>query len=163
MAIRIPNAVRRLLLEGLVVTALSKALAGCNQKTEAAAPEPRPVRTITVEKHEAGTEVTLTGRIEAEDEVSLGFRISGRLLENNGRLGDRVKTDQLIARLEPQNEMNQLRSAQANLAAAQAALTQAQNHFERQDTLLEQGWTTRANHDQAKKALQTSQAQVDSA
>ena len=53
MAIRIPNAIRRLLLEGLVVSALSTALAGCNQKTEAAAPEPRPVRTITVEKHEA--------------------------------------------------------------------------------------------------------------
>jgi RND family efflux transporter MFP subunit len=163
MAVRILNAVRCLLLNGLVASTLSTFLAGCNQRTEAAAPELRPVRTVTVEKREAGTPVTLTGRIEAEDEVSLGFRISGRLLENSGRLGDRVETGQLIARLEPQNEMNQLRSAQANLAAAQAALTQAQNHFERQDTLLEQGWTTRANHDQAKKALQTAQAQVDSA
>jgi RND family efflux transporter MFP subunit len=152
-----------LLLNGLVASALSTVLAGCNQKTEAAAPEPRPVRTTTVEKREASTPVTLTGRIEAEDEVALGFRIAGRLLENNSRLGDRVEAGQLVARLEPQNEMNQLRSAQANLAAAQAALTQAQNHFERQDTLLEQGWTTRANHDQAKKALQTAQAQVDSA
>jgi membrane fusion protein, multidrug efflux system len=163
MAARVPNAVRCLLLEGLVLSALAAVLAACNQNTEAAAPEPRPVRTITVEKREAGTPVTLTGRIEAEDVVDLGFRISGRLLENNGRLGDRVETGQLIARLEPQNEMNQLRSAQANLAAVQAALTQAQNHFERQDTLLEQGWTTRANHDQATKALQTAQAQVDSA
>ncbi|HXX49672.1 MAG TPA: efflux RND transporter periplasmic adaptor subunit [Xanthobacteraceae bacterium] len=163
MVARISNAVRRLLLEGLVASALAAVLAACNQNTEAAAPEPRPVRTVTVEKLEAGTPVTLTGRIEAEDEVDLGFRISGRLLENNGRLGDRVEAGQLVARLEPQNEMNQLRSAQANLAAAQAALTQAQNHFERQDTLLEQGWTTRANHDQAMKALQTAQAQVDSA
>jgi membrane fusion protein, multidrug efflux system len=163
MPARISNAVRCLLLNGLVASALSTVLAGCNQKTEAAAPEPRPVRAVTVEKREASTPVTLTGRIEAEDEVALGFRIAGRLLENNSKLGDRVETGQLIARLEPQNEMNQLRSAQANLAAAQAALTQAQNHFERQDTLLEQGWTTRANHDQAKKALQTAQAQVDSA
>ena len=163
MVARVSNAVRRLLLEGLVASALAAVLAACNQNTEAAAPEPRPVRTVTVEKLEAGTPVTLTGRIEAEDEVDLGFRISGRLLENNGRLGDRVEAGQLVARLEPQNEMNQLRSAQANLAAAQAALTQAQNHFERQDTLLEQGWTTRANHDQAMKALQTAQAQVDSA
>jgi len=163
MVARVSNAVRRLLLEGLVASALAAVLAACNQNTEAAAPEPRPVRTVTVEKREAGTPVTLTGRIEAEDEVDLGFRISGRLLENNGRLGDRVEAGQLVARLEPQNEMNQLRSAQANLAAAQAALTQAQNHFERQDTLLEQGWTTRANHDQAMKALQTAQAQVDSA
>ena len=56
-----------------------------------------------------------------------------------------------------------MRAAQANLAAAQGQLTQARNHFERQDTLLEQGWTTRANHDQAKQALQTAQSQVDAA
>ena len=163
MAARIPSAVGSLLLRGLIVSALSAFLAACDQRTEAAAPEPRPVRTVMVEKREAGTPVTLTGRIEAEDEVDLGFRISGRLLENGNRLGDRVEAGQLVARLEPQNEMNQLRSAQANLAAAEAALTQAQNHFERQDTLLKQGWTTRANHDQATKALQTAQAQVDSA
>ena len=163
MAARVPNAVRRLLLQSLAASALSTFLAACNENTEAAAPEPRPVRTVTVGKRETGTPVTLTGRIEAEDQVDLGFRISGRLLENTGRLGDRVEAGQLVARLEPQNEMNQLRSAQANLAAAQAALTQAQNHFERQDTLLKQGWTTRANHDQATKAMQTAQAQVDSA
>ena len=118
-----PHAVCRFFVQGLIASALSAVLAACNQQTEAAAPEPRPVRTVTVEKREAGTPVTLTGRIEAEDEVELGFRISGRLLENNGRLGDRVKTGQVVARLEPQNEMNQLRSAEANLVAAQAALT----------------------------------------
>jgi RND family efflux transporter MFP subunit len=69
----------------------------------------------------------------------------------------------MVARLESQNERNALRSAQANLAAAQGQLTQARNHFERQDTLLKQGWTTRATHDDAKQALQTAQSQVDAA
>jgi membrane fusion protein, multidrug efflux system len=143
--------------------ALSALLVGCRPESEAAAPQVRPVRTVTIEKREAGSPVTLTGRIEAKDEVALGFRISGRLLENKANLGDRVKPGDVIARLEPQNELNQLRSAEANFAAAQAQLTQAQNHFERQDTLLQQGWTTRAIWDQAKKALQTARAQVDSA
>jgi membrane fusion protein, multidrug efflux system len=143
--------------------ALLAFLVGCRPDLEAAAPQARPVRTVTVEKHEAGSPVTFTGRIEAKDDVALGFRISGRLLENKTRLGDRVKPGEVIARLEPQNELNQLRSAEANLSAAQAQLTQAQNHFERQDTLLQQGWTTRAIWDQATKALQTAQAQVDSA
>ena len=105
----------------------------------------------------------MTGRIEAKDEVNLAFRIPGRLIDNNLRQGDRVEAGQVVARLEPQNEQNTLRSAEAAYAAAQAALTQAQNHFDRQDTLLQQGWTTRANHDQALKALQTAQAQVDAA
>ena len=53
-------------------------LAACQQETTTEAPEARPVRTITVEKREAGTPVTMTGRIEAEDEVTFAFRISGR-------------------------------------------------------------------------------------
>jgi RND family efflux transporter MFP subunit len=114
-----------------------------------------------VEKRAAGVPITLTGRIEAEDEVALAFRISGRVLENSLKLGDRVQPGQVVARLESQNERNALRAARANLAAAQGQLTQARNHFERQDTLLEQGWTTRANHDQAKQAQQTAQSQVD--
>ena len=85
------------------------------------------------------------------------------MLENSLRIGDRVTAGQVVARLETQNEQNAVRSAEASYAAAHAALTQAQNHFDRQDTLLDQGWTTRANHDQALKALRTAQAQVDAA
>ena len=138
-------------------------LAACQKETDTAAPAPRPVRTTTVEKREAGQPLTFTGRIEAEDEVSVAFRISGRLLENSGKLGDRVPAGQLMARLEPQNELNALRQAQAGLAAAQGQLTQARNHFERQETLLAQGWTTRANFDVATQAQQTAQSQVDAA
>src|SRR5262247_1701873 len=143
--------------------ALPAMLVACQPQVEAAAPQARPVRTVTTEKREAGVPVTLTGRIEAGDEVALAFRISGRVLENNRKLGDRLESGQVVARLESQNERNALRAAQANLTAAQGQLTQARNHFERQDTLLEQGWTTRANHDQAKQAQQTAQSQVDAA
>lgn len=123
----------------------------------------RPVRTVVAERHEAGVPITMTGRIEAEDEVSLAFRIAGRILESDVKLGDRVTAGQLVARLESQNELNTLRTAQANLAAARGQLRQARNNFERQDTLLKQGWTTRANHDQATQAFATAQAQVDAA
>ncbi len=123
----------------------------------------RPVRTVTVEKREAATAITLTGRVESSDEAALGFRIGGRIIERPVNVGDRVKAGQILARLEPQNEMNALRAAQANLVAAQARLTEARNRFERQQTLLGQGWTTRANFDLAEKASATSQAQVDAA
>jgi RND family efflux transporter MFP subunit len=153
----------RMLMMALVTIAPSLPLAACQREPEAAAPTPRPVRTISVEKREAGQPLTFTGRIEAEDEVSVAFRISGRLLESNGKLGDRMQAGQLMARLESQNELNTLRQAQAGLAAAQGQLTQARNHFERQQTLLAQGWTTRANYDVATQAQQTAQSQVDAA
>jgi RND family efflux transporter MFP subunit len=138
-------------------------LTACQKDAETAPPEPRPVRTATVEKRQGGVPLTFSGRIEAEDEVVLAFRISGRLLEVNPKVGDRLVTGQLVARLESQNEVNALRQAQAGLAAAQGQLTQARNHFERQQTLLEQGWTTRANFDVATQAQQTAQSQVDAA
>jgi RND family efflux transporter MFP subunit len=153
-AFRLPRTVL-ILLAPLVL------LAACQPDVETAAPDPRPVRTVTVEKREAGVPITLTGRIEADDEVTLSFRIAGRLLDNDNKLADRVQPGQVVARLESQNERNTLRAARANLAAAEAQLTQARNHFERQDTLLKQGWTTRANHDQAKQAQQTAQSQVE--
>ena len=128
----------------LAALALSATLLGCSPQTDTAAPQPRPVRTTTVEQREAGVPITLTGRIEAEDEVALAFRISGRVLENDRKLGDRLESGQVVARLESQNERNALRAAQANLVASQGQLTQARNHFERQDTLLKRP-TTRAS------------------
>jgi len=142
--------------------ALPLALAACDQQP-ASPPvaEVRPVRTVVAEKREAGSPITLTGRIAAEDEVALAFRIAGRVIVNDLNAGDRLTTGQLVARLESQNELNTLRTAQANLIAAQGQLTQAQNHFQRQDTLFKQGWTTRTNYDQAVQAQQTAEAQVD--
>ncbi len=147
----------------IILVGLSSFLGSCSPEAEKAEPEIRPVRSVTVERREAGVPVTLTGRIEAEDEVPLAFRISGRLVKVNANLGDRIEAGQLVAQLESQNEMNALRAARANLTAAQGQLTQARNHFERQDTLLKQGWTTRVNHDQATQALQTAESQVKAA
>src|SRR5215831_14952461 len=163
MRICIDHAAARELRAIAPALTLLAALSGCSPQTETSAPQPRPVRTATVEQREAGVPITLTGRIEAEDEVALAFRISGRILDKDRKLGDRVEAGQVVARLESQNERNALRAAQANLVSAQGQLTQARNHFERQDTLLKQGWTTRANHDQAAQALQTATSQVDAA
>ena len=136
-------------------------VAACNEQADIAEPAPRPVRTVTIEKSEAGVPVVLTGRIEALDEASLGFRLSGRMTERAVNTGDRVGSGQLLGRLEALNELNALTAAKANVAAAQAKLTQVRNHFERQQTLLAQGWTTRANFDQAERERLTAEAQLD--
>ena len=77
----------------LVAVALTLLLSACQRETETAAPTARPVRTTTVEKRQAGQPLTFTGRIAAEDEVNMAFRISGRLVENSGKLGDGCRAD----------------------------------------------------------------------
>ena len=148
----------------LAALTLALAQAGCKPETaEEAPPPPRPVRTVVVEKGGLAKSIVLTGHIQAEKEVALAFRIGGRIIERSVGTGDRVKPDDVVAKLDPQNELNTLRSARAALSAAKARLEQDSNHFDRQDTLLKQGWTTRANFDQAQQALRTAQAAVDDA
>ena len=145
----------------IILTVVS--LAACQREVEVLAPAERPVRAVTVEKGEGGVPTTLTGRIEARDEAALAFRIPGRIAENDLRLGDRVNPGQVLARLESQNEQNALRTARARAAAAEAQLTEARNRFDRQETLLAGGWTTRPRFDEAQQALRTAQSQVDDA
>ena len=144
-----------------LAAAIAVSLAACEPDADTSTPQVRPVRTITVTRGEASVPVTLTGRIEAQDEAALAFRISGRIAENDLKLGDRLERGQVLARLESQNELNALRTAQAKVAAAAGQLTQARNQFERQQTLLADGWTTRVRFDEAKQALQSAQSQVD--
>ncbi len=145
----------------LLATALMAA--GCEQKTKAKSAEARPVRTITAEKSGTGETVVLTGQISAENEASLAFRIGGRIIERSVDVGARVEPDQVLAKLDPQNELNALRSAKATLSAAEGKLVEATNTFDRQKTLLPQGFTTQVLFDQAQQALRTTQSQVDNA
>lgn len=138
-------------------------LAGCERKTEAKAVQARPVRTITAEKSGTGETVVLTGQISAENEASLAFRIGGRIIDRLVDVGARVEPDQVLARLDPQNELNALRSAQAAYSAAEGKLVEASNTFDRQKTLLPQGFTTQVLFDHAQQALRTAQANVDNA
>lgn len=138
-------------------------LAACGSGEEPAAEPIRPVRVVTVERHEGGETLSLSGQIQAQDEVSLSFRIDGRMIERLVNVGDPVEAGQVVARLDPEPARNALRTAQANLSAAMGQQTLARNDYERQETLLGQGWTTRARYDAAAQALKAAAAQVDSA
>jgi membrane fusion protein, multidrug efflux system len=154
-----PGTAPRLLLAGLVLALLS----ACQPEADTAPPQVRPVRTVTVMKREVGETVSYTGRIQAENETRLAFRISGRMVERSVNVGDHVDPGQVVAKLEPQDELNALRTAQASVAAAQGQLNQAQSNFDRQQTLLARDIASRAQFEQAESALKTARAQLDTA
>ena len=153
----------RSLKPGIVAVALIAAtLAGCNKPPPPAA-QARPVRTITVERGAEGETVSLTGQVRAKDQVSLSFRIDGRMIDRPVHVGDVLKEGQFIARLDPLNEQNALTTARANLTSLEAVLTQARLTFWRKQELLKNGWTPRAEFDEAQQKLLSAQAVVDSA
>ncbi|HCN69002.1 MAG TPA: efflux transporter periplasmic adaptor subunit, partial [Candidatus Accumulibacter sp.] len=145
----------------LLTLAALALLAACQRADEAAAPEIRPVRVITIETRSAGGLVSLTGLVQAQTEINESFRIDGRLVERTVDIGDNVKPGQLIARLDPQNEESGLNAARAQLAAARAQLVEARNNHARMRELVAEDAVSRASFDQAVALLKTAESQVE--
>ncbi len=143
----------------LLMVVLTVSLLACQRRMELLAEEGRPVRTMRVEQRSDAA--MLTGRVEAEDELALAFRISGRMAESGLKPGDRVQAGQVLARLELHNELGALRAAQASLAAAKAQLARARKDFQRQEVLLKQSFTTHVRYHLVKQDLQAAQAQAE--
>ncbi|RVG73126.1 efflux RND transporter periplasmic adaptor subunit [Sinorhizobium meliloti] len=148
----------------IAILAACVSLVGCDdQQKELAPPEARAVRVTVVAHSPGGEPFSLTGHIRAQNEAALAFRIDGRLKERHVDVGARVAAGKLVARLESHNERNAYQSAHAALTAARATLDQVRGAFERQRSLLARGFTTRAQFEQAEKALLTAQSQAASA
>ena len=138
-------------------------LAACQREVEAPAPEIRPVRALIIEKRAAGSSVTITGNVQAQNEVNQSFRIDGRLIERLVDVGDTVKVGQLIATLDPQNEESGVQAARAQLSAAQARLAEARSNYERMRDLVVEDAVSRSQFDQAEALRKTAESQVEAA
>ena len=127
-------------------------------------PEPvRPVRVVSVEVLPGGESVTLTGNVQAQDDVALAFRVGGQLIERAVNVGDQVRAGQVIARLDAVNERHAVDAARANLAGAMARLVEARNTVQRYQPMVARGFVARAQFDRAVEARDAAQAQVDAA
>lgn len=144
------------------VMAIALVAASCNEEKEAPPPV-RFVRTVTVEAPREAPALTFTGHVEAQDQASLAFRIGGRVAERLVGVGASVREGEVVARLDPENELNDLRSARAALAGAQGDLRKAESQFERQSHLLQRHITTQSDFESAKQALTAARAQVEAA
>jgi membrane fusion protein, multidrug efflux system len=139
------------------------ALAACKKEEKAAAPDVRPVRTVTVEPREGGETVSLTGEIQPRYQADIGFRVNGKILARPVDVGTQVKKDDLLARLDPQQYRQDLEVAKAEVAKADAEVTRSRAQEYRQRELLKNGHTTQVAYDQALKTFKTAQAQADAA
>ena len=157
---RVPKAAGRI----LAAIAAAALCAACQREAQAPPAPARPVRTVTVELSRAAPSTSFAGQIEARDEVSLGFRIAGRVLERTVGVGAQVRQGQVVAQARFRERAERAcaprvprwRPRRAS-CGRQKASTSGQAH------LLARGVTSQADFDAAEQARTVARSQVDAA
>jgi RND family efflux transporter MFP subunit len=124
--------------------------------------EVRPVRTAVADPKPIEDDRQAVGEIKPRQESDLGFRVAGKVVSRAVDVGVTVKKGDLLARLDEQDTQNKLKSAEADVAAAEAVLVEAQGSESRLRALVGTGATTRANYDAALRNLRSAEAKLDS-
>jgi RND family efflux transporter MFP subunit len=143
--------------------ALSLTAGGCGKEAAPKAPEIRPVRTVVVDPKSIDDDRQAVGEIKPRTESDLGFRVTGKLISRPVDVGVSVKKGDVLARLDEQDFQNRLRSAEADVVAADAVLAEARGSEGRLRQLMASGTTTRANYDASLRNLRSSEAKLESA
>src|SRR5580700_5362524 len=137
-------------------------LSACNDRS-AAPNRALYVRTELVQPLDRARAATLTGEVQARFRADLSFRVSGRVVARFADVGAHVEAGDVLARLDPAEQQADVDAATAAEAAAEAQLRVASATFERQKTLIAEGFTTRVVFDNAQEGLRNAEASLEAA
>jgi HlyD family secretion protein len=115
---------------------------------------------VPVERRNLVVSASASGAIEPILTVDVKSKASGEIIGMNVQTGDDVKSDQLLASIDPRIPRNNLAQAQANLAVARAQLANASAQLARSDTLFKAQAVTQTEYDGAKLDYANANASV---
>ena len=137
-------------------------LSGCSRKEPA--PDPvRAVKLLEIKAQPLEKVVEYAGDVRASTESSLGFQVSGKLLQRLVNVGDSVRKGQLLAQLDGQDYALAVQAAQAQVVAAKTQRDLAQADWQRFSALKDQGFISGVELDRRKANVQAAQAQLEQA
>jgi RND family efflux transporter MFP subunit len=120
----------------------------------------RAETTFTVRPHEITDQKAVFATVESPNVVPARTRIGGTIASLSVRQGDTVTQGQVIAVVADEKLTLQLKALDAQIAALQSQLAQAQLDFNRAETLARSGAGSRADLDKARTALDVGTANL---
>ena len=114
---------------------------------------PTQVGVVQVQPQPVPRILTLPGRAVAQSEAAIRPRVGGLVTEILYKPSTALETGAPMFRIDPTTYEANLKSAQAQVSSAQAALTEARTSFGRTEQLLGSG-TTQAQVDQSRATLE---------
>ena len=150
---------------GLVLLAgLGLGVSACTEaQTETATEIIRPVKVVEIANADATRKLDYSGTVKARTEMNLGFRVAGKIIERHVDIGDRVKPGDLLARIDPTDYELAVKTADANLAAAERQVETAGFTMKRAQQLFAKKFSPQADLDTATLAYQQAVATRDAA
>ncbi|MBT8768582.1 efflux RND transporter periplasmic adaptor subunit [Metapseudomonas boanensis] len=103
---------------------------------------------------------TFPGEVRARYEPELAFRIGGKVAKRLVEVGERVKKDQPLAELDPQDVRLQLEATRAQVAAAQANLKLVRAERDRYRTLLDRKLISESQYDNVENQYRAGEARL---
>lgn len=137
-------------------------LTACHERAPAAA-APRPIVAVAIHPDGLPPEASLPGDVQARYSTPLSFRVGGKIIERDVRLGDTVKAGQVVARLDPTDLQKSLANAQAQLDAAQHRFVYAKQQLDRDSAQAHENLIAPAQLEQTQDAYASAAAQRDAA
>ncbi|TPL45766.1 efflux RND transporter periplasmic adaptor subunit [Mesorhizobium sp. B2-4-6] len=138
------------------------ALAACSRSQEKPPEIIRPVLSMVVEPKTVET-FGFAGSVEPQYSADLAFRLLGRVVSRDVKVGDLVTKGTTIAALDPTALELAVQASKADLSNAQAQFTNTAASEDRQRQLLASANTSQATFDAAKQARQAAEAGVERA
>lgn len=135
-------------------------LAGCTREQPDAA-QPRAVNVVKVSVGKDISEVAYSGEILPRYETALGFRVSGKIVARLADIGDQVKANAILARLDPKDQKLNSQAVRSRLAAAEAAYKQALADVKRYTDLYEQEFISGVEFDRRRTQFEVTKAQYE--
>ncbi|NBA94520.1 efflux RND transporter periplasmic adaptor subunit [Pseudomonas sp. R5(2019)] len=137
---------------------LALLLGACGQEPTAQA----TLRPALVVQPEPATAVvdSYPGEVHARFEPALAFRIGGKVSRRWVEEGDRVKAEQPLAELDPQDVRLQLEASRAQVAAAEANLNLVRAERDRYKTLMDRQMVSKSQYDNAENLFRSGQARL---
>ncbi|MBJ9976036.1 efflux RND transporter periplasmic adaptor subunit [Pseudomonas sp. S75] len=136
-------------------------LTACSAEV-AAPPAPRPALVIQPRAALAAAE-SYPGEVRARFEPALAFRIAGKVSKRLVEEGQRVKANQPLAELDPQDVRLQLDATRAQLAAAEANLALVRAERDRYQRLFERQMVSHSLYDNAENLYRAGLARLKQA
>ncbi|EPE95201.1 efflux RND transporter periplasmic adaptor subunit [Rhizobium grahamii] len=130
--------------------AVALAVSGCSEEKKAETKEIiRPVKVVEIAEARDTRALDYSGAVKARVEMNLGFRVAGKITDRRVNIGDRVKPGDLLAEIDPTDYELAVRTAEANLAAAEKGVATADLANKRAQQLFDKSVTAKSQMEQA--------------